>query len=135
MHTTSLSITTGSDRFTDLTGRLRDFLGDVGATDGLLTVFLPHATAGVAIFELGAGSEADLSAVLDEIFPRDDRWRHAHGSPGHGADHVVPAVVAPSMTVPVVDGRMVLGTWQSVVLVDTNVDNRQRTVHLSLLTG
>lgn len=134
MHTSTLSVTTGSDRFTDLTERLRDFLAEVDATDGLLTVFLPHATAGVAIFELGAGSEADLSAVLDEVFPRDDRWRHAHGSPGHGADHVVPALVAPSVTIPVVDGRPALGTWQSVVLVDTNVDNRERTVHLSLLT-
>ncbi len=139
MRTTTLSVTTGADRFTDLTGHVRDFLTGVAGDgdwsgDGLLDVFLPHATAGVAIFELGAGSEADLSSVLDEVFPRDDRWRHAHGSRGHGADHVVPAFVAPSMVVPVVDGQPALGTWQSIVLVDPNVDNRTRTVRLSLLT-
>lgn len=129
-----LSITTDRDRFTDLTAQVRDFARAAGE-DGLLNVFVPHATAGVAIFETGAGSEADLSAVLDDVLPRDDRWRHAHGSPGHGADHVLPALVAPSTTIPVRAGRPLLGTWQAVVLVDTNVDNRTRTVHLSLLAG
>lgn len=137
MHHHDLDVATGRDRFTDLTGEARRFVADhVAAGDGggLLHVFVPHATAGVAIFELHAGTEEDLSAVLDEVLPRDDRWRHRHGSTGHGADHVLPALVAPSTTVPVRDGRLLLGTWQSIVLVDTNVDNPRRTVHLSLLT-
>lgn len=129
-----LTITTGRERFTDLTDEVTAFAGRHGG-DGLLNVFVPHATAGIAVFETGAGSEPDLSDVLDDLLPRDDRWRHSHGSPGHGADHVLPAFVAPSTTIPVRDGRPLLGTWQSVVLVDTNVDNRTRTVHLSLLTG
>ena len=133
MHHQELELTTGRDRFTDLTRQARRFVDEEGG-DGLLHVFVPHATAGVAIFELHAGSEEDLSSVLDDVLPRDDRWRHRHGSPGHGADHVLPALVAPSTTVPVRDGRLLLGTWQSIVLVDTNVDNPRRTVHLSLLT-
>lgn len=133
MHQTTLALTTGRDRFTDLTGQLAAFAREHGG-DGLLNVFVPHATAGLAIFELGAGSEHDLSEALDSVLPRDDRYRHAHGSPGHGADHVLPAFVAPSTTIPVRDGRLQLGTWQSVVLVDPNVDNPQRSVQLSLLT-
>jgi secondary thiamine-phosphate synthase enzyme len=133
MHHEELTLTTGRERFTDLTGRARRFVGEAGG-DGLLNVFVPHATAGVALFELHAGSEEDLSRVLDEVLVRDDRWRHAHGSPGHGADHVLPALVAPSVVVPVQDGELLLGTWQSIVLVDTNVDNPRRRVHLSLLT-
>lgn len=133
MHHTSLTITTGRQRFTDLTDEARRFVAD-GGGDGLLNVFVPHATAGIAIFELHAGSEDDLSRVLDEVLVRDDRWRHRHGSPGHGADHVLPAFVAPSATVPVRQGALLLGTWQSIVLVDTNVDNPRRTVHLSLVT-
>lgn len=133
MQHASLSVTTGRDRFTDLTSEVQSFAGDHGG-DGLLHVFVPHATAGIAIFELHAGTEEDLSMVLDEVLVRDDRWRHRHGSPGHGADHVLPALVAPQTTIPVRDGRPLLGTWQSVVLVDTNVDNPRRTVHLSLLT-
>lgn len=129
-----LTITTGRERFTDLTAEVTAFARRHDG-DGLLNVFVPHATAGIAVFETGAGSEPDLSGVLDDLLPRDDRWRHDHGSPGHGADHVLPALVAPSTTIPVRDGRPLLGTWQSVVLVDTNVDNRTRTVHLSLLTG
>lgn len=134
METTTLHVTTGDDRFTDLTGQVASFVAARGG-DGLVTVFLPHATAGIAIFETGAGTEPDLSETIDRLVPRDDRWRHRHGSPGHGADHVLPAIVAPSITIPVVDGSMLLGTWQSIVLVDTNVDNRTRTVHLSLLAG
>jgi len=102
---------------------------------GLLNVFVPHATAGVAILETGAGSDDDLLAALRELLPADDRWRHRHGSAGHGRDHVLPALIAPYATVPVLDGRLQLGTWQSVCLVDTNVDNPVRTVRLSLLAG
>jgi secondary thiamine-phosphate synthase enzyme len=116
----------------DLTGACAEFAA--GAGSGLLNVFVPHATAGVAVLETGAGSDADLLAVLDELLPRDDRYRHRHGSPGHGRDHVLPALVSPSVTVPVVDGRLQLGTWQSICLVDTNIDNPTRQVHLSLLS-
>jgi secondary thiamine-phosphate synthase enzyme len=103
--------------------------------DGLLNVFVPHATAGVAILETGAGSEDDLLAAVDELLPRDRRWRHRHGSSGHGRDHVLPAFIAPSIVVPVLGGQLQLGTWQSVCLVDTNVDNAERTVRLSLVEG
>ena len=132
MDRSTFQVTT-PDRFTDLTDRVRTFVADAG--DGLVTVFLPHATAGVAIFELRAGTEPDLAATIDRLVPRDDRWTHRHGSPGHGADHVLPAFVAPSMTIPVVDGAPLLGTWQSIVLVDTNADNPVRTVHLTFLAG
>ena len=136
METRELSIDTGSEpSLHDLTHACAGFLADVGARDGLLTVFVPHATAGVLVCELGAGSDADLMATLDRLLPRDDRWRHAHGSPGHGADHVVPLLASPSLTVPVVDGRMTLGTWQSVVLLDPNRDNPRRTVRLAFLPG
>jgi secondary thiamine-phosphate synthase enzyme len=117
----------------DLTGRVGDFCRDRG--DGLVSIFVPHATAGLAIIETGAGSDDDLLAALAELLPRDGRWRHRHGSPGHGADHVLPAFVAPSLTVPVVGGRPALGTWQSIVVVDTNADNPERTVRLSFLQG
>jgi len=98
-------------------------------------VFVPHATAGVALIEVGSGTEDDLVAALDRLLPRDQRYRHRHGSPGHGADHVVPAFVAPSLSLPVEGGQVLLGTWQSVVLVDTNVDNPVRTLRLSFLSG
>jgi secondary thiamine-phosphate synthase enzyme len=104
-----------------------------GGGDGLLHVFVPHATAGLALMELGAGSDADLLAVLAEILPADDRWRHAHGSRGHGRTHVLPALVAPFLVIPVLAGRMALGTWQSVALIDLNVDNTDRQVRLSYL--
>jgi len=104
--------------------------------DGLVSIFIPHATAGVAIFETGAGSDADLLGALDQLLPPDPaRWRHEHGTPGHGRDHVLPAFVSPSITVPVQQGRLLLGTWQSIVLVDTNVDNPIRTVRLSFIAG
>lgn len=131
MRRDTLTITTGRDRFTDLTREVTAFVHDAG--DGLCNVFLPHATAGIAIFEVGAGTEQDLSRVVDELLPRDQRWAHRHGSPGHGADHVLPAFLAPSITIPVHGGRLVLGTWQAIVLVDPNGDNATRTVHLSLL--
>jgi secondary thiamine-phosphate synthase enzyme len=119
----------------DLTDACARFLVDVDARDGLLTVFVPHATAGVVIVELGAGSDDDLLASVERLLPRDERWRHRHGSPGHGADHVLPLLLPPSISVPVIGGRMALGTWQSVALVDTNRDNVRRTVQLSFLAG
>lgn len=102
-----------------------------GRGDGLLSVFVPHATAGVAIIEVGAGSDPDLLAAIDDLLPNDDRWRHAHGSPGHGRDHVLPAFIAPSAVVPVIGGSPALGTWQSIVMVDTNCDNQRRQVRFS----
>lgn len=133
MHTTELQLETGSTLVSDVTDAVRDFCRGQG--DGLLNVFVPHATAGVALLETGAGSETDLATILDGVLPPDDRYEHSHGSPGHGRDHVLPALVAPSVTVPVVDGSPQLGTWQSVVVVDTNVDNPSRKVRLSLLPG
>lgn len=119
----------------DLTRACEAFLDEAaGGGDGLLNVFVPHATAGVAILETGAGSDDDLLAALRDLLPADDRWRHRHGSAGHGRDHVLPAFVAPHATLPVVGGRLELGTWQSVVLVDTNRDNPDRQVRLSFLS-
>jgi secondary thiamine-phosphate synthase enzyme len=137
METVRLEVRTGSDRgFTDLTGACRRFIAERGGGgDGLLSVFVPHATAGVVILELGAGSDDDALATLDRLLPRDDRWRHRHGSPGHGADHVVPLLAAPSITVPVIGGELALGTWQSIALLDPNEDNAERTVVLSFLAG
>lgn len=134
MHVREIGLTTGDRRVTDITEQCAAFAAEVGG-DGLLHVFLPHATAGLALLETGAGSDDDLAEHLDEVLPRDGRWRHAHGSPGHGADHVLPALISPSLTVPVDGGRLALGTWQSIVVVDTNVDNPQRRVRLSLLHG
>ena len=120
----------------DLTGACNDFLTDeADGADGLLNVFLPHATAGLVVMELGSGSDDDLLDTLAGVLPRDDHWRHRHGSRGHGADHVVPLVAGPSLSLPVIGGRLALGTWQSVALVDTNVDNRSRSVRLSFLRG
>jgi secondary thiamine-phosphate synthase enzyme len=140
MRSETISVTTGSQAGVyDLTGECTQFLragvGEVSPQDGLLSVFVPHATAGVAILESGAGSDDDLLRALDDLLPRDNRWQHEHGTRGHGRDHVLPAFLAPSVTVPVIDGRMQLGTWQSVCLVDTNVDNPERTVRLSFLAG
>jgi secondary thiamine-phosphate synthase enzyme len=135
MDSLDLTIHTGHRSATvDLTSDVAGFCTDKG--DGLLTVFVPHATAGVAIFETGAGSDVDLLDAIDELLPADpSRWRHEHGTPGHGRDHVLPAFISPSVTVPVKDGRMMLGTWQSIVLVDSNVDNPTRTVRLSFIAG
>jgi secondary thiamine-phosphate synthase enzyme len=135
VETTTFDVRTGGDPVVvDLTVRCADFAADAGG-DGLLHVFVPHATAGIAIIETGSGSDDDLLAALEDILPGDDRWRHRHGSRGHGRSHVLPAVVAPYATVPVIDGRLQLGTWQSICLVDVNVDNATRTVRLSLLRG
>jgi secondary thiamine-phosphate synthase enzyme len=127
--------TGGRETVRDITGECTRFLQGADGGDGLLHVFVPPATAGVAIIETGAGSDEDLLTQLRELLPADDRWSHRHGSPGHGRDHVLPALVAPSMSVPVIGGRMALGTWQSVCLVDTNADNPSRKVRLSLLVG
>jgi len=136
LKTTELAVRTGGERgLFDLTDECRRFVADAGARDGLLHVFVPHATAGVVVMELGAGSEEDLMAALDRLLPRDDRWRHRHGSAGHGADHVLPLLVSPSISVPVLDGRLGLGTWQSIALLDPNPDNDLRTVRLSFLPG
>jgi secondary thiamine-phosphate synthase enzyme len=136
MEAREVQVETGSRRgLTDLTDTCVAFLADVGADDGLLTIFVPHATAGLVVCELGAGSDDDLVDALERLLPRDDRWRHAHGSPGHGADHVLPLLASPSLTLPVIGGRMTLGTWQSVALLDPNRDNPRRTVHLSFLPG
>ncbi len=128
-----LDVDTARRRIVDLTAPVRQFCRSRG--DGLCNVFVPHATAGVAVIETGAGSDSDLIDALERLLPRDGRYRHAHGSPGHGADHVLPAIVSPSVTVPVVSGEPLLGTWQSVVLVDLNRDNPSRSVRLSFLPG
>ncbi|MGH9194101.1 MAG: secondary thiamine-phosphate synthase enzyme YjbQ [Acidimicrobiales bacterium] len=134
MESSELTVRTGTrPAVADITAEVTGFCRDRG--DGLVSVFVPHATAGLAIIETGAGSEDDLLAAVGEILPRDDRWRHRHGSAGHGADHLLPAIVAPSITVPVLGGRPALGTWQSIVLVDTNRDNPERRVRLSFLAG
>ncbi|GAB3929235.1 secondary thiamine-phosphate synthase enzyme YjbQ [Kribbella albertanoniae] len=117
----------------DLTSRCEEYVA--GRGDGLLHVFVPHATAGVAILETGAGSDTDLLAVLEELLPRDFGWRHRHGTPGHGRDHVLPAIIPPYATIPVLDGRLTLGTWQSICFIDTNIDNPERQVRLSFLAG
>ncbi|MGF0173408.1 secondary thiamine-phosphate synthase enzyme YjbQ [Streptomyces sp. Marseille-Q5077] len=130
-----LNVASGSsERVVDVTRECEGFLREVAARrDGLLNVFVPHATAGIAIIETGAGSDDDLLTVLHTLLPADDRWQHRHGSPGHGRDHVLPAIVPPHATLPVLDGQLALGTWQSVCLVDTNRDNPNRQVRLSFL--
>jgi secondary thiamine-phosphate synthase enzyme len=134
METFTWSVRTGeTEAVSDITDRAVAFVR--GRGDGLLSVFVPHATAGVAILELGSGSDVDLLAVLRELLPPDDRWRHAHGSRGHGRSHVLPAFVPPSVTVPVFGGELALGTWQSIALIDLNIDNPVRTVRLSFLAG
>jgi secondary thiamine-phosphate synthase enzyme len=135
MRSIELHIDTGNRAtVVDLTSRVADFCKESG--DGLVSIFLPHATAGLAIIETGAGSDQDLMDAIDRTLPAEDgEWRHAHGSPGHGRDHVLPAFVSPSLTVPVKAGKMMLGTWQSILLVDTNVDNPRRRVILSFLDG
>lgn len=134
MRTTELEIDTGGRRVTDLTDRVLAFARDAGES-GLLHVFVPHATAGLAVMETGAGSEADLEEALERLLPRDDRYTHRHGSVGHGGDHLMPVFVSPSLTIPVESGELVLGTWQSVVIVDPNRENDRRRVRLSFLAG
>lgn len=132
MRSEEITVDTGGRRVVDITDRVREFASRVGES-GLLNVFLPHATAGVALMETGSGSEADLEEVLEGLFPRDDRYRHRHGPQGHGGDHLLPVLVAPSLTIPVEAGDLVLGTWQSVVVVDPNRENNRRRVRLSFV--
>jgi secondary thiamine-phosphate synthase enzyme len=134
MRTARLAVDTSGRRVVEITDQVIAFARD-GGGDGLLNVFVPHATAGVALIETGAGTEEDLIGTVERLLPREDRYRHRHGSPGHGADHVLPAFVAPSIVLPVSGGEVVLGTWQRVVIVDPNPENNDRTVMLSLLKG
>jgi secondary thiamine-phosphate synthase enzyme len=134
METAELRLDTAGSQVLDLTDQVAAFAAQAGG-DGLLQVFVPHATAGLAVMETGAGSEEDLQEVLGRLLPRDDRWRHRHGSRGHGADHLLPVFAGPSLTVPVQGGRLLLGTWQRICLVDLNDDNPHRRVRLSFLSG
>jgi len=127
---TRFTVETGGRLVTDITDRVRGFAREAGG-DGLLHVFLPHATCGVALMETGSGSEGDLEDAVDRVLPREDRYAHRHGSTGHGRDHLLPVFVSPSLVLPVEDGAVELGTWQSVVVVDTNRENTSRTVVLS----
>lgn len=136
MHSTEIEVHTGgSATVHNITNETQRFLSDVSAGDGLLHVWVPHATAGLAILETGAGSDDDLLSAVDHLLPRDDRWRHRHGSSGHGRDHVLPAFLPPYASVPVLGGALALGTWQSICLVDTNVDSPVRRLRLSFLSG
>lgn len=121
-------------RVLDVTDLVRTFCSNDGR-DGLVNVFVPHATAGVALMETGSGSEDDLRELLERIVPRDDRYRHRHGSVGHGGDHLLPVLVAPSISIPVDAGRLALGTWQRVVVVDPNRDNDERRLRLTFVPG
>lgn len=134
MNTTQITVDTTGRRVTDITDPVLGFAREAGA-DGLLVVFVAHATAGVALMETGAGSEEDLAAALERLLPRDHSYRHQHGPTGHGADHLLPVLVSPSLVLPVTHGEVVLGTWQRVILVDTNTENNQRKVLLGLLPG
>ena len=134
VHRRELQVNTGRRKTVDITDEVEAFAGGA-AGDGLLCVFVPHATAGVALIETGSGSESDLVDTLTRLLPRDDRYRHTHGSTGHGADHLLPAIVGPSVVIPVEGGHLLLGPWQRVVLIDLNPDNPGRTVRLSLLGG
>jgi secondary thiamine-phosphate synthase enzyme len=134
VRSTAFAVATGDRLVTDLTGRVAAFAADAG-TDGLLHILAPHATAGLALIETGSGTEADLDAALRALLPVDDRYAHRHGSRGHGRDHVAPAFISPSLVLPVLGGDLQLGTWQSVVLVDPNRDNVDRTIRLSFVEG
>ena len=128
-----VTVDTSTRKCVDLTPEIKGFVN--GRGDGLLSAFAPHSTVGLAILELGSGSDADLEAALERILPRDDSfYSHAHGATGHGADHLVPALISPSLTLPVIDGQPALGTWQSIVLIDLNVDNPERHVLLSFIS-
>lgn len=133
MHSDVLTIETGRRLVTDVTRCVQQACD--GRGDGLVNVFVPHATCGLALMEVGSGSEQDLADILDDLLPPADRYRHRHGSTGHGRDHVLPAFVSSSLSIPVLDGEPQLGTWQSIVIVDTNVDNRTRTLRISFLAG
>ena len=134
MRSVEFQVSTAGTRVLDLTDRVEAFAADAGE-DGLVHVFIPHATAGVALMETGSGSEADLEATLERLLPRDDRYRHRHGSVGHGGDHLLPVFVSPSLMLPAIGGRLSLGTWQRVVLVDPIRENDVRSVRLSFVAG
>lgn len=134
MQTVELELDTRGRRVTDVTGQVAAFASEAGG-DGLLHAFLPHATAGLALMETGSGSEEDLEELLGRLLPRDDRYVHRHGSVGHGGDHLLPVVVSPSLTLPVEEGRLLLGTWQSIVVIDPNRENDLRRLRLSFLQG
>jgi secondary thiamine-phosphate synthase enzyme len=134
MKSDEFEVDTGGRLVTDITDRVQSFVQDAGS-DGLLHVFLPHATAGLGLMETGSGSESDLEEVVGRLIPRDDRYRHRHGSTGHGGDHLLPIFVSPSLTLPVEGGRVILGTWQSVAIVDPNRENNRRRVRLTLIEG
>ncbi|MCL4313250.1 MAG: secondary thiamine-phosphate synthase enzyme YjbQ [Actinobacteria bacterium] len=131
MRSTEFQVDASSEKVIDITAQVKEFCAGQG--DGLCLVFAPHATAGLALMETGSGSEADLESTLERLLPHDDRYSHQHGSRGHGADHLLPVFISPSLTVAVREGRLVLGTWQSIVLVDTNVDNPRRRIQCSFV--
>jgi secondary thiamine-phosphate synthase enzyme len=133
MKSVEISVVNGSELVTDLTDQLEEFCRDQG--DGLVSVFVPHATAGIGLMETGSGSEADLQRAIDALLPADRPYHHRHGSTGHGRDHVLPCFVSPSVTIPTIEGRPLLGTWQRLVLIDSNVDNQRRHVRFSFLAG
>lgn len=134
MQTQEIELTSSDRGLLDVTSQCASFCRDAAdGGDGLLHLFLPHATAGLVVMELGSGSDADLMQALDRLLPRDERWRHSHGSPGHGADHLVPLFASPSLSVPVLEGRMALGTWQSIAVLDPNRDNPRRRLRLSFV--
>ena len=134
MRSTELEVDTAGRRVVDITARVRSFVAE-GDESGLAHVFLPHATAGLALMETGSGSEQDLEELLDRLLPRVDGYAHRHGAMGHGGDHLLPVLVAPSLVLPVEDGELVLGTWQSIVVVDPNRDNNRRRVRVSVVAG
>jgi secondary thiamine-phosphate synthase enzyme len=134
MRVTEFDVDTSGRRVVDITSRVRGFVAE-GNESGLAHVFLPHATAGLALMEMGSGSEADLEEMLERMLPRDDRYTHRHGAGGHGGDHLLPALISPSLVLPVDGGQLVLGMWQSIVIVDPNRDNNRRRVRLSVLPG
>jgi secondary thiamine-phosphate synthase enzyme len=133
VESSTVKVETGTRLITDVTRHVQEACQ--GRGDGLVNLFVPHATCGLALMETGSGSEEDLAGILGGVLPPDDRYRHRHGSPGHGRDHVLPAFISPSLSIPVLGGRPQLGTWQSVVIVDSNVDNRTRTLRISFLAG
>ncbi|HEV2342465.1 MAG TPA: YjbQ family protein [Actinocrinis sp.] len=133
MHSSVLKVETGHRLITDVTRHARDACQ--GRGDGLVNLFVPHATCGLALIEVGSGSEEDLAGILNNVLPPDDRYSHRHGTPGHGRDHVLPAFVSPSLSIPMLGGQPQLGMWQSIVIVDTNMDNHTRTLRISILAG
>ncbi len=134
MHTVELAVVNGG-LVVDLTSQVVQVVRDAGVSDGLLSVFVPHATAGLMVMETGSGSEEDLEGLFDRLLPKDDRYTHRHGSRGHGADHLLPLLASPSLTMPVTGGQPALGTWQRICLVDRNQDNSRRRVLVSVLAG